>query len=58
MSCKPATTPLSSTSKLSAHEGDPLGPNDASRYWSLVGALQYVTLTRPDISFSVNNVYQ
>jgi hypothetical protein len=58
MSCKVATTPLSSTSKLSAHEGDPLGPDDASCYWSLLGALQYLTLTRPDISFSVNKVCQ
>jgi hypothetical protein len=58
ISCKTTSTPPSSTSKLLVHEGEPLGPNDASRYQSLVGALQYHTLTCPDISFSVNKVYQ
>jgi hypothetical protein len=58
MSCKASTTLLSSTSKLSAHEDDPLGPDDASHYRSHVGALQYLTLTRPDILFSVNKVCQ
>jgi histone deacetylase 1/2 len=56
--CKPMSTPLSSVEKLSAIEGTPLGPEDVSRYRSLVGALQYLTLTRPDISFSVNKVCQ
>ena len=44
--------------KLSLHEGSLLGPSDATQYRSVVGALQYLTLTRPDISFSVNNVCQ
>jgi histone deacetylase 1/2 len=56
--CKPMITPLSSVEKLSASEGQLLGPEDVSRYRSLVGALQYLTLTRPDISFSVNKVCQ
>jgi hypothetical protein len=56
--CKPVTTPMSTSEKLSVHEGDLLGPNDATQYRSVVGALQYLTLTRPDISFSVNKVCQ
>jgi len=56
--CKPVTTPLSTSEKLSLHEGSLLGPDDASRYRSIVGALQYLTLTRPDIAFSVNKVCQ
>lgn len=31
---------------------------DASRYRSIVGALQYITLTQPDIAYSVNKVCQ
>jgi histone deacetylase 1/2 len=58
LSCKPISTPLSTSEKLSAHEGVPLDPNDAKNYRSIVGALQYLTLTRPDISFSVNKVCQ
>jgi hypothetical protein len=58
MVCKPAPTPLSSSSKITSHDGDPLGRDDATKYCSLVGALQYITLTRPDISFTVNKVYQ
>jgi histone deacetylase 1/2 len=58
LTCKPTNTPMSTSEKLSAYEGDPLGVEDATRYRSIVGALQYLTLTRPDISFSVNKVCQ
>ena len=56
--CKPVSAPLSTSEKLSAFEGTPLGPNDSSQYRSIVGALQYLTLTRPDIAFPVNKVCQ
>jgi histone deacetylase 1/2 len=55
---KPIGTPLSSTEKLSIVEGTALGPEDSTRYRSIVGVLQYFTLTRPDISFAVNKVCQ
>ncbi|XP_026439308.1 uncharacterized protein LOC113337996 [Papaver somniferum] len=42
--------------KLSKYEGEPLA--DASDYRSLVGALQYVTWTRPEICYAVNQVCQ
>jgi hypothetical protein len=57
-SCKPMNTPMSSVDKLSVYDGDPLGPKDITEYRSIVGALQYLTLTRPDISFAVNKVCQ
>jgi histone deacetylase 1/2 len=56
--CKAIDTPLSNTEKLSAYEGAVLGPEDITRYRSLVGALQYLTLTRPDLCFAVNKVCQ
>ena len=56
--CKPVDTPLPSTQKLSIKDGTKLGAKDSTRYRSIVAALQYLTLTRPDISFSVNKVCQ
>jgi hypothetical protein len=44
--------------KLSLQGGEPLELNDSTQYRSIVGALQYLTLTRPDISFAVNKVCQ
>jgi histone deacetylase 1/2 len=58
LQCTTAPTPLSSSETLSLVQGDPLGPEDSTQYRSIVGALQYLTLTRPDISFSVNKVCQ
>nr|XP_020151339.1 uncharacterized mitochondrial protein AtMg00810-like [Aegilops tauschii subsp. strangulata] len=51
LNCKPAPTPVDTTSKLSATAGAPF--HDPSLYRSLAGALQYLTLTRPDISYVV-----
>jgi hypothetical protein len=56
--CKPVSTPLSTSKKLSAHVGDVLGPNDATSYQSIVGSLQYLTLTISELAFSVNKVCQ
>jgi histone deacetylase 1/2 len=56
--CKAAPTPLSVSDPLSLMDGDPLGPDDSTNYRSIVGGLQYLTLTRPDIAFSVNKVCQ
>ena len=56
--CKPSPTPLSSSEQLSAYQGEPLNEEESTKYRSVVGALQYLTLTRPDISFAVNKVCQ
>jgi hypothetical protein len=44
--------------KISANDGEFLGKEDSAKYRSIVGALQYLTLTHPDIAYSVNKVYQ
>ncbi|KAJ9672694.1 hypothetical protein PVL29_026062 [Vitis rotundifolia] len=53
---KPALTPGSLGRTLSQSDGVPLP--DPSEYRRIVGALQYVTLTRPDIAFAVNKACQ
>ncbi|KAL7607916.1 hypothetical protein Lser_V15G11989 [Lactuca serriola] len=52
--CKPVTTPVDANSKLSLHAGDPMA--DPSLYRSLAGALQYLTFTRPDIAYAVQQI--
>jgi hypothetical protein len=49
-SCKPIGTPINAKGKLSA---DGAAIDDAKTYRSLAGALQYLTVTRPDIAFAV-----
>ncbi|KAK2989560.1 hypothetical protein RJ640_026825 [Escallonia rubra] len=48
---KPVHTPMSSSIQLSRHLGDP--HPSPTIYRSIVGALQYLSFTRPDISFSI-----
>lgn len=47
---------MSSNSILSKYDGDPLSITDIAQYRSMVGALQYFTLTKPDISYIVNKL--
>jgi hypothetical protein len=56
--CKPAPTPIATSTKLSVKDATTLNPDDATKYRSLVGALQYIRLIMPDISFAVNKVCQ
>ncbi|XP_022014657.1 uncharacterized mitochondrial protein AtMg00810-like [Helianthus annuus] len=52
-SCKPVSTPVDTNTKLSA-SGDTF--RDPTLYRSLAGALQYLTFTRPDISYVVQQL--
>jgi hypothetical protein len=49
--CKPCTTPVDLQMKLADDSGPPVA--DASQFWSIAGALQYLTFTRPDIAYAV-----
>lgn len=53
---KPLTTPAAPGHKLSLYKGEPLP--DGTTFRSVVGALQYLLFTRPNIAFAVNQVYQ
>lgn len=54
--CSPVPTPMSTGSYLTKESGELI--DNVSQYRSVIGALQYVTLTRPDIAFSVNKLSQ
>eukprot|EP00253_Pinus_taeda_P021240 PITA_21240 len=49
--CNPLTTPMEQNLKLTSIEGKEI--EDATKYRQLVGSLNYLTTTRPDISFAV-----
>lgn len=50
------STPMSTSSKVTTIDGHSF--LDVTLYQSIVGSLQYLTLTRPDVSFAVNKVCQ
>ena len=53
----PVLTPLpTSASAISLKSGSPI--SDPSSYREVVGSLQYLSLTRPDVSFAVNKLSQ
>jgi hypothetical protein len=54
--CNPTSTPLVPSERLARDTGALLGTEDSFRYCSLVGSLQYLTLTCLDIFFAVNKV--
>ena len=49
--CKPVTTPMELDTKFSRFEGG--DQVNGHGYRSLVGSLQYLTCTRPNIAYSV-----
>ncbi|XP_039786996.1 uncharacterized mitochondrial protein AtMg00810-like [Panicum virgatum] len=52
--CHSNSTPVDVRAKLSAIEGSPVA--DPTEYRSLAGALQYLTLTRHDLAYAVQQV--
>ena len=56
LDCKPVDTPMDLHVKLVPGQGEPLP--DPRRYRRLVGKLNYLTITRLDISFPMSVVSQ
>jgi Reverse transcriptase (RNA-dependent DNA polymerase) len=54
LGCKPTSTPIDSKVKLNTEDGEQLG--DINQFQRLVGKLIYLTVTRPDISFSISQI--
>ncbi|XP_016164021.1 uncharacterized protein LOC107606473 [Arachis ipaensis] len=54
--CAPCHTPLPSTTKITALGGSSFC--DPQLYRSIIGSLQYLTITRPEICYSVNKLSQ
>lgn len=52
--CKPCSTPVDLKSKLAEDDGKPV--SNPTEYRSLAGALQYLTFTRPDLSYVVQQL--
>ncbi|KAF9662593.1 hypothetical protein SADUNF_Sadunf18G0070500 [Salix dunnii] len=50
------TTPLSTSAPLKLTDGSSVV--DSTEYCRVIGALQYMSLTRPDISFVINKLSQ
>ncbi|XP_012851790.1 PREDICTED: uncharacterized protein LOC105971482 [Erythranthe guttata] len=54
--CKPVTLPMDPKLKLSSEDGELLA--DSSAYRRLIGRLLYLTITRPDIAYTVHKLSQ
>ncbi|CAA7054923.1 unnamed protein product [Microthlaspi erraticum] len=56
LDCKPASVPMDPTLRLRKDTGTPLASSNPFR--ELIGRLLYLTITRSDITFAVNNLSQ
>ena len=50
LDCKPCATPMDTQTKVS-YDGVPT--SDPTAYYSIVGALHYLTFTRPNIVYTI-----
>ena len=54
LEAKPVCSPMAQSTSLSTFEEDPF--SDVTMYRSTVRAFQYLSITRPDISFTINKL--
>lgn len=54
LDAKPVSTPLPTSPKLTLHSGTLI--DNAAEYRMVVGSLQYLAFTRPDIAYAVNRL--
>jgi hypothetical protein len=52
--CKSCTTLVDLQAKLAGDSGPPV--EDVSQFWSIAGALQYLTFTQPDIAYTMQQI--
>jgi hypothetical protein len=52
--CKSCMTPVDLQAKLAGDSGPPV--EDVTQFWSIAGTLQYLTFTRPDITYAVQQI--
>ncbi|XP_019094528.1 PREDICTED: uncharacterized protein LOC109129936 [Camelina sativa] len=58
LACKPCSVPMNPSVHFTKDMGTPLDSARATSYRELIGGLLYLTITRPDITFAVNNLSQ
>jgi histone deacetylase 1/2 len=58
LKCKAVSTPMPAPGIISILAGDLISSNDATEYRSLVGGLEYLMITRPDLPYAINRVCQ
>ena len=58
LGCKPNSTPMDYSTKLQADSGSLLSAESSSSYRRLIGKLIYLTNTRPDITYAVQQLSQ
>ncbi|KAL5569024.1 hypothetical protein UlMin_025599 [Ulmus minor] len=56
LGCKASSTPIKANLKLSKDDGELL--EDPTMYRGMIGKLLYLTITRPDLSYSINRLRQ
>lgn len=56
LNAKGVSSPMTSTTSLSQFTGDAF--SEPTLYRSVVGSLQYLAITRPDVAFAVGKVCQ